>query len=123
VVERFKKKYPEFDTVRYVGSLNDPYDELLECDIGVTTIGSGGTAIDLANLRVSLMTTAIDSRQSNEQVLGRTRRLKDFPEIVPEFVYFVCRDIEQHIKYDNNKRDFFKGKVVEHGIEISGVYL
>jgi superfamily II DNA or RNA helicase len=123
VVDRFRKKYPEFDTVRYVGSLNDPYDELLECDIGVTTIGSGGTAIDLANLRVSLMTTAIDSRQSNEQVLGRTRRLKDFPEIVPEFVYFVCRDIEQHIKYDNNKRDFFKGKVVEHGIEISGVYL
>jgi hypothetical protein len=115
VCERLKHIHTDFNIVRYVGSLNDPYDELLECDIGVTTIGSGGTAIDLANLRVSLMTTAIDSRQSNEQVLGRTRRLKDFPDIVPEFVYFVCQDIEQHMKYHLNKREFFKGKVVAHG--------
>lgn len=115
VAERMRHIHPDFNTVRYVSSLNDPYEELLECDIGVTTIGSGGTAIDLKNLRVSLMTTAIDSRQSNEQVLGRTRRLKDFPEIVPEFVYLVCTDIEQHGKYHQNKKDFFRGKVVAHG--------
>lgn len=115
LTERLKRMHPDFNVVRYVGSLNDPYDELLESDIGVTTIGSGGTAIDIPNLRVSLMTTAIDSRQSNEQVLGRTRRLKDWPDIEPEFIYFVCQDIDQHVKYHFNKRDFFKGKVVSHG--------
>jgi hypothetical protein len=123
VTERLKHIHTDFNIVRYAGSLNDPYEELLECDIGVTTIGSGGTAIDLANLRISLMTTAIDSRQSNELVLGRTRRLKDFPEIVPEFVYFVCQDIEQHVKYDLNKRSFFKGKVVSHGAMLSSTAL
>ena len=115
LVERLKRIHPDFNIVRYVGSQDDSYDDLLEADIGVTTIGSGGTAIDIPNLRVSLMTTAIDSRQSNEQVLGRTRRLKDWPDIEPEFVYFVCTDIEQHVKYHQRKKEFFKGKVVSHG--------
>lgn len=115
LVERLRKIHPDLTIARYVGSENDSYDELLEADIGVTTVGSGGTAIDIHNLRVSLMTTAMDSRQSNEQVLGRTRRLKDWPEVVPEFLYFVCVDIEQHVKYDLNKQAFFKGKVVSHG--------
>ena len=47
-VERLKKLYPELDIVRYVAG--DSYEELLEADIGVTTIGSGGTAIDIKNL-------------------------------------------------------------------------
>lgn len=123
LVERLKKIHPDFDIVRYVGSEGDSYEDLLEADIGVTTIGSGGTAIDIPNLRVSIMTTAIDSRQSNEQVLGRTRRLKGWPDITPEFIYFVCDSIEQHVKYDMNKRAFFKGKVVSHGDVRSGTVL
>ena len=115
LVERLKKIHPDFDIVRYVGSEGDSYEDLLEADIGVTTIGSGGTAIDIPNLRVSIMTTAIDSRQSNEQVLGRTRRLKGWPDITPEFIYFVCDSIEQHVKYDLRKREFFRGKVISHG--------
>lgn len=115
LVERLKKIHPDFNIVRYVGSEGDSYEDLLEADIGVTTIGSGGTAIDIPNLRVSIMTTAIDSRQSNEQVLGRTRRLKGWPDITPEFIYFVCDSIEQHVKYDLRKREFFKGKVISHG--------
>lgn len=114
MVERLRKMYPEFNVVRYVGSENDPYEDLLECDIGVTTLGSGGTAIDLKNLLVSFMSTAVDSRQSNEQVLGRTRPLIDFPDESPEFVYFSCFEIEQHCKYHRNKLDFFKGKVLSH---------
>lgn len=123
VMERLKHIHTDFNIVRYAASLNDPYDELLECDIGVSTIGSAGTAIDLANLKVSLMTTAIDSRQSNEQVLGRTRRLVGWPDITPEFIYLVCMDIEQHQKYMMNKKEFFKGKVVSHGEMRSGVVL
>ncbi|QTH80363.1 putative helicase [Pseudomonas phage pPa_SNUABM_DT01] len=122
MVERLKKMYPELNVVRYVGSEGDSYEELLEADIGVTTIGSGGTAIDIKNLRCSFMTTAIDSRQSNEQVLGRTRPLKDWPDITPEFIYFGCLEIEQHCKYHRNKIEFFKGKVLSH-MEVMSKYV
>lgn len=123
LVERLKKMHPDLTTVRYVGSEGDSYEELLEADIGVTTVGSGGTAIDIPNLRVSIMTTFLDSRQSNEQVLGRTRRLKGWPDVTPEFVYFVCMDIEQSVKYMNNKKSFFSGKVISHGEIMSTIVL
>lgn len=114
LVEYLLQRHPSFDIVRYVGSENDSYDALLESDIGVTTVGSGGTAIDIVNLVGSLMTTAIDSRQSNEQVLGRTRRVKDWPDMTPWFIYMVNTGIDQHVKYHHNKKDFFAGKVVYH---------
>lgn len=114
MVERLKKMYPELNVVRYVGSENDSYEEFLEADIAVSTIGSAGTAVDKPNLRTSFMSTAIDSRQSNEQVLGRTRPLKDWPDVTPEFIYFGCVEIEQHCKYHRNKKEFFHGKVVSH---------
>lgn len=113
-VERLKKLYPELDIVRYVGSEGDSYEDILEADITVSTIGSAGTAIDIKNLRSTFMSTAIDSRQSNEQVLGRTRPLKDWPDVTPEFIYFSCMEIEQHAKYSANKYEYFKGKVVHH---------
>jgi len=119
MVERLKKMYPELNIVRYVGSENDSYEDFLEADIAVSTIGSAGTAVDKPNLRSSFMTTAIDSRQSNEQVLGRTRPLKDWPHVTPEFIYFGCLEIEQHVKYHARKREFFKGKVLSHGEMIS----
>ncbi len=114
MVERLRKMYPELNIVRYVGSENDSYEDFLEADIAVSTIGSAGTAVDKPNLRTSFMTTAIDSRQSNEQVLGRTRPLKDWPDVTPEFIYFGCLEIEQHMKYRRNKEEFFRGKVLSH---------
>lgn len=114
MVERLRKMYPELNIVRYVGSENDSYEDFLEADIAVSTIGSAGTAVDKPNLRTSFMTTAIDSRQSNEQVLGRTRPLKDWPDVTPEFIYFGCLEIEQHCKYHRNKKEFFHGKVLSH---------
>lgn len=112
--EYLEAKYADLEIVRYVGSENDPYEDLLAADVGVTTVGSGGTAIDIPNLRCSLMTTAMDSRQANEQVLGRTRPLKDWPDATPEFIYFNCVDIDQHMKYHNNKKHTFNNKVVYH---------
>ncbi|MNI71442.1 hypothetical protein D3C73_1273150 [compost metagenome] len=68
------------------------------------------------------MTTAIDSRQSNEQVLGRTRPLKDWPDVTPEFIYFGCLEIDQHCKYHRHKLEFFKNKVVSH-MEVMSRYV
>lgn len=123
MTERLQKMYPELNVVRYVGSENDSYEDFLEADIAVSTIGSAGTAVDKPNLRCSFMTTAIDSRQSNEQVLGRTRPLKDWPDVSPEFIYFTCFEIEQHMKYMRNKRDFFDGKVLSHNEVVSRYHL
>lgn len=109
VTEVLKESFPDKRIVRYVSG--DPFEEVLEADITVSTIQSAGTAVDIPNLRVSLMTVALDSVQSNVQVLGRTRHLKDFPEISPEFLFLTIREIEAHVRYANNKVEQFRGKV------------
>lgn len=113
-VKHLERLYPDLDVARYVGSEGDEYEDMVNADITVSTVGSAGTAIDIPNLRCSFMTTALDSRQSNEQALGRTRPPKDWKDITPEFIYFSCTDIDQHTKYSDNKKAFFKGKVLYH---------
>lgn len=106
------KVYPNWTIGRYCQK--DTQAVFDTSDIIVTTLGSGGTAVDVPNLMASLCTVAVDSQISVEQVLGRTREPKDFPGQTPIFAYFTCRDIEAHMRYDNNKRDLFKNKVVFH---------
>ena len=89
---------------------------LEECDIIVSTLGSAGTALDIPNLRVSWVTTAVDSQQANDQCLYRTRPMIGWPDIDPRFVYSVCTTIEKHVRYHRNKLEAFRGKVKEHGV-------
>ncbi len=107
-----KAIFKNLKIVRYVSG--DNFDDFLAADIGVSTLKKSGAAIDIKNLRASLMTDAIDSQQTNEQALGRTRPLIDFPEVVPEFHYLVCPDIPRQTYYHKRKREFFKGKVLSH---------
>lgn len=102
---------------------DDSSDNLTNSDITVSTLLSAGTAVDVVNLLGVLITTAINSRQSNEQALGRPRRLKDFPDVSPTVAYFVCRDIPQHLEYHTNKKHFFKGKVLSHNESYSDLTL
>lgn len=106
------KLFPQLNVVRYVSK--DKMSVMNDADVIVSTVLSAGTAVDIKNLRYNLMTTAIDSQQSNEQTLGRTRRLRDWPEITPLFQYFVCIDIDKHVRYHENKEEFFRGKVLAH---------
>jgi len=108
-----QKLHPRMKVVRYVAA--DKMSVMESADIIVSTVLSAGTAVDIPNLRVGLMTNALDSQQSNEQVLGRTRRLKDFPDVTPEFLYFVCTTIDKHVNYHKNKLSFFRNKVKSHG--------
>ncbi len=112
VRDYLQKMYPTLTVTRYCQG--DEYQDLLDADIGVSTVLSAGTAVDIPNLRVTLMTTSIDSRQSNEQALGRTRPLKDWLDVIPLFLYLVCEDIDRHVIYHENKMNFFKGKVLSH---------
>lgn len=111
--------YRRLKVARYVSK--DKATALQENDIVVSTVLSAGTAVDIPNLAVTLMTTAIDSQQSNEQTLGRTRKLKSFPDYVPKFLYFVCTMIGKHVDYHRRKIEYFRGKVVAHGMEYSPI--
>lgn len=100
---------PTVKVGRYVGE--DEWSELHDNDIVVTTIKSAGTAVDVANLRYVLMTVALSNKQTNIQVLGRLRRLKDFPDVTPEFMFLSCRDIGKHCEYAMAKKTKLDSKV------------
>lgn len=112
VTAELSKRFPDRKVVRYISK--DKMEVMDSADIIISTVLSAGTAVDIPNLITSIMTTAIDSQQSNEQTVGRTRPSKLYPEENPEFIYFVCEDIDKHIDYHNNKLKFFKDKVKLH---------
>jgi LAGLIDADG-like domain len=102
--------HPHLLVNRYVSE--DDYEDLLAADISVSTLQSAGTAVDIVNLRITLMTTALSSKQSNIQVLGRTRPLKDWPDVTPEFYFLTALDIDKQMQYANEKKDKLSGKVL-----------
>jgi superfamily II DNA or RNA helicase len=98
VTKFLKNKYPDLLVRRYVE--DDPYENLIESDISISTLLSAGTAHDIPNLKTVILTVAINSIQSNVQSLGRLRKLKDTNTY---FYYFVCQDIPKHIEYGEAK--------------------
>ena len=100
-------KYPDLDVRRYVGE--DPYENVLDADIRVTTIGSGGTAVDIANLSCAILTVAVDSPSAVAQSLGRLRDRKGNGHT--RFLYYNCTQIEQHQKYHARKKESLKERV------------
>lgn len=106
LVDYLKREFPGLDIQRYVSG--DDYDKFVAADLGVSTIGSAGTAVDIPGLKKTLMTTAISSRQSNEQAVGRLRVLKDGSGDEVEFLYLVCEDIPKHMDYHRHKQEIFR---------------
>lgn len=120
IAKRLEDVYADEPTIainRYVGE--DEYDDLMTGDIIVSTLKSAGTAVDISKLRSVLMTTAIYSTQSNVQALGRLRKLRNKPNVAPEFYYLICKDIEKHIDYHKAKVKQFEGKVLSHETKIT----
>lgn len=101
IAKHLEGKYPDYDVRRYVA--DDPYENLMQPDVIVSTLGSAGTAVDIPNLTNVILTTAVDSIQSNVQSLGRLRKL-DNGETITEFHYFVCEDIPKHLEYHERKK-------------------
>ena len=108
----FAEKYPELSVGRYVGE--DDFEALHINDLIISTLGSSGTAVDIVNLRICLMTTAVNSSQRNIQALGRTRPLKGWPDVTPEFLYLTCTSIDTHLKYRTKKIELFADRVKSH---------
>ena len=112
LADHFAVRFPDLLINRYVSE--DEYEDLLAADISVTTIQSAGTAVDVENLRITLMTTALSTKQGNIQVLGRTRPLKDWPEVTPEFYFLSALDIDKHVQYAKEKKEKFYGKILSY---------
>lgn len=99
VVNYLKDRMPGRDIRRYVE--DDPFDNLLEAEILVSTLLSAGTAVDIPGLTTVILTTAINSSQGNVQGFGRLREIKGRKLT---FVYFVCESIPKHIEYHERKK-------------------
>lgn len=114
LVKYMQGRFPGRDFRRYAGSLDDPYEDLMDGEAVFSTLGSSGTAIDKPNLVWVLMTNALMSVKANIQALGRLRRLgldendyvkdPDHPENATSFSYLVCTDIQKHMDYDREKK-------------------
>jgi len=110
VADHLDRKNPDLIVRKY--TQEDPKSTLYESDVSVSTLKSAGTGVDIPGLRTCIMTIAIGSRQASDQALGRLRRLKDYPDTTPTFVYFVCTGIEQHVSYHRKKQELFPVKTL-----------
>lgn len=93
-----------------------PYSALLASDVTISTPKSAGTGVDIPDLREVLMLLCTDSRKDNLQIIGRLRRMKNFPTVTPRLTYVACRNVQQQMKYHNNKHDIFDKRVLTHKV-------
>lgn len=98
--------FPQYSVERYCEE--DPFENVIEPDIRVTTVLSAGTGIDIKGLRTVIQTINISSSVSNLQTLGRLRKLNDRDT---KFVYMYCKQIPKHREYHLKRKEIFSGKV------------
>lgn len=109
LAEKLNEAFPKLSTKRYVGSLNDDYNECcIAPDIRVTTHGSAGTAVDIEGLTCVLMTLAMKSSPGSLQNFGRLRVLKDGR--APNYVFVSCSNIPKHMEYHNHRLQLLQNK-------------
>lgn len=104
ICEYLKARHKNLDIRRYVE--DDPYDNLMQAEVCVSTIGSAGTGHDIPDLITVILTVAIASKASNIQGFGRLRKL-DNTDVV--FEYFTCLDIPKHVEYYERKELLLAG--------------
>lgn len=109
LVNYLRTHYKQFVIERYVEG--DPKENLYDPDIRVSTMQSAGTAVDIDKLHTVIMTIAVSSEQSNVQGVGRLREMKDGQ--TPYFIWLSCKDIPQHMRYDNAKQELLANRVLK----------
>ena len=117
LVDALREKYPKLVINKYTSG--DPYENLLNSDISVSTGGSAGTAVDIPDLMTCLSATAISKSETNLQVAGRLRDNKRWPGRAPIFLYFVCDDIAKHVSYHQKKVKLLKPYVLSQNTVFS----
>jgi len=107
LVEHLKKIYPKLDIRRYVQE--DPYVNVMEPDIRVTTQQSAGTALDIDGLVTNITTDNTRSPVSNLQCLGRLRKPK---KGTARYFTVYSDNIKKHVQYYRERRELFMDRVV-----------
>lgn len=110
IAEHLAKTNAHLEVVSYTAETD--YEELMEADISCSTILSAGTGVDIPGLRFCLLTTNISSSSANIQVVGRLRRLSDWPDVTPDFVYLVCGSNPKHMEYHEKKMKTLRPRVL-----------
>ncbi len=100
-----KETYPELTVEKYTAE--DDYKNLIDSDIRVTTIQSGGTAHDIPNLTTVILTVSIDSIQANVQTFGR---LRDLGDRQTRFYYLVNDNVKKHFMYHLNRKKMLESR-------------
>lgn len=108
ICAELKANFPHLDIRTKLHA--DPYKNAIEPDVRVTTPQSCGTAVDIPNLRVTINTISIDSPNTNVQLLGRLRELKDRDA---RYYYLWCANIPKQKDYHLLKREVFDGRYLE----------
>ncbi len=105
VRDHLKKAFPTLSVGRYTGE--DKYEDLMQNDLVVATLGKAGTAVDVKNLYMVLNTVSVTSKQNNLQSLGRLRQLVNYEGDKPLYFYLFCHDIEPQLRYHTKRmKDF-----------------
>jgi len=73
MTNRFQDLYPELDVRRYIE--DDPYENIIEADLTVTTVLSAGVALDIPNLTTLISTISVRSVKAVKQLYGRLRKI------------------------------------------------
>lgn len=118
VVEHLKSVYPDLDIRRY--TQEDPFENVIEPDIRVTTHQSAGTAIDIPGLMTNITCDNIRSQVANLQCLGRLREPKTG---VARYFSIYSESIKKHVQYQIERRELFKDRVVSFKEFRSNVHL
>ena len=106
ITNHVKSIYTELDIRRYVE--DDPYINIIEADISVSTVIGAGTAIDIPNLIAVIQTISISSVQANLQSMGRLRKL-DNKEVW--YYYIYTRDINNQYRMHLTRLNTIKNRV------------
>ena len=109
VANQLKTEYPEIDVRRYVE--DDPYDNIINAEISVSTNLSAGTAIDIPNLISVIQTVSISSLQANLQAFGRLRRIVG-KEVW--YYYLYTPDIRNQYKMHKDRKSILLDRSKEY---------
>jgi len=95
-----KRKYPKIDVRRYVE--DDPYENLHEADLTISTNLAASVGHDIKQLIFVLQTVSISSIQTNLQSYGRLRKLENKET---HFYYIYCKDIDNQVRMHMERKN------------------
>lgn len=113
MMQMAKKLWPNLDIRTYLQG--DGYENVIVPDIRFTTVIGGGTAIDIPQLTVAIMSNNLDSPNANLQAFGRLREIKNKET---SFYYLYCSTLAKHRDYHESRKKLFATRAKSQGERI-----